>query len=115
MPVLVIGELPGGDAALDARMMQELGLQNAPAPGAIARFAGPTANGWRVISVWESEDAYRSFERERVMPTPGSDPAARAPALERKLPSNAVTSWVWAPTFHISTVVPTGTVTWARA
>src|SRR5438045_7871428 len=68
MPVLVVGELPGGDAALDARMMQELGLQDGPAPGALARFAGPVANGWRVITVWESEDAYRSFERERLMP-----------------------------------------------
>ena len=68
MAVLVIGEMPGGDAALDARMMQELGLQNAPAPGAMARFAGPTDTGWRVITVWESEDAYRTFERERLMP-----------------------------------------------
>jgi hypothetical protein len=65
MAVLVIGELQGGDAALDARMMQELGLQN-PAPGAIARFAGPTEKGWRVITVWESEDAYRAFERDRL-------------------------------------------------
>ena len=68
MAVIVIGELPGGDAALDARMMQELGLRDAPAPGALARFAGPTANGWRVITVWESEDAYRTFEREKLMP-----------------------------------------------
>ncbi len=68
MAVLVIGELQGGDAALDARMMQELGLQNTPAPGALARFAGPTEKGWRVITVWESEDAYRTFERERLMP-----------------------------------------------
>ena len=68
MAVLVIGQVQGGDAALDARMTQELGLQNAPAPGALARFAGPTDTGWRVISVWESEDAYRTFERERLMP-----------------------------------------------
>ena len=34
MAVLVIGQVKGGDAALDARMMQELGLQDAPAPGA---------------------------------------------------------------------------------
>ena len=67
MAVLVIGELQGGDAELDARMMRELGLQN-PAPGAIARFAGPTEKGWRVITVWESEDAYRAFERERLRP-----------------------------------------------
>ena len=68
MAVLVIGEMQAGDAALDARMMQELGLQNAPAPGAIARFAGPTDNGWRVISVWESADAFRAFEREKLLP-----------------------------------------------
>jgi hypothetical protein len=68
MAVLVIGEMQGGDAALDARMMQELGLQDAPAPGALARFAGPTDTGWRVITVWESEDAYRAFQREKLMP-----------------------------------------------
>jgi hypothetical protein len=68
MAVIVIGEMQGGDAAVDARMMQELGLQNAPAPGAIARFAGPTDTGWRVITVWDSEDAYRTFEREKLMP-----------------------------------------------
>ena len=68
MAVLVIGELQGGDAAQDARITQELGLQNAPAPGALARFAGPSGNVWRVISVWESEEAYRTFEREKLMP-----------------------------------------------
>jgi hypothetical protein len=68
MAVLVIGEISGGDAALDARMMQELGLQDAPAPGAIARFAGPTDTGWRVVSVWESEEAYRAFQQEKLMP-----------------------------------------------
>ena len=68
MAVLVIGELPGGDAALDERMMEELGLPTGPAPGALARFAGPTATGWRVISVWESEEAYRNFQRDKLMP-----------------------------------------------
>src|SRR2546430_1516635 len=68
MAVLVIGQLQGGDAALDARMTQELGLQNAPAPGALARFAGPTDTGWRVITVWESEEAFRTFEREKLLP-----------------------------------------------
>jgi hypothetical protein len=68
MAVLVIAQVQGGDAALDARITQELGLQNAPAPGSLARFAGPTDTGWRVITVWESEEAYRTFEREKLMP-----------------------------------------------
>src|SRR5919199_4277180 len=69
MAVLVIGELPGGDAAMDQRIMQELGLQNTAAPGAIARFAGPTDTGYRIITVWESEDAFQTFRRERLAPT----------------------------------------------
>jgi hypothetical protein len=69
MAVLVIADNPGGDAAMDQRMTQELGYRNATPPGALVRLAGPTANGWRVISVWDSEDAFRKFEREQLMPT----------------------------------------------
>jgi hypothetical protein len=67
MAILVIAELQGGDAALEARMTEELGLQDDPAPGSIARFAGPVDNGWRVITVWESEEAFQIFARERLM------------------------------------------------
>jgi hypothetical protein len=69
MAVVVIGEMQGGDAAQDARMSEELVQQNAPpAPGSLARFAGPTDKGWRVIAVWESEEAFRTYERERLIP-----------------------------------------------
>src|ERR1043165_7135861 len=68
MDVLIINEVPGGDAAQDARMQQELGLQDIVPPGAIARFAGRTDSGGRVVSVWESEEAYRAFEREKLIP-----------------------------------------------
>ena len=68
MAVLVIGTLPGGDAATDTRLQQELGVQGSPPPGALARFAGPTPSGWRVVTVWESEEAYRTFEREKLLP-----------------------------------------------
>ena len=69
MAVLVIGEMQGGNAAMDQRLMQELGIQEAPAAGAIARFAGPTDKGYRIISVWESEEHFRTFQRERLLPT----------------------------------------------
>jgi hypothetical protein len=68
MAVLVIGEMQGRDAAMDQRIMQEAGVQNTPAPGAIARFAGPTDTGYRIITVWESEEAFRTFQRERLNP-----------------------------------------------
>jgi len=37
-----------------------LGLQ----PGQIFHAAGPSAEGWRVVDVWESEAAARRFFRE---------------------------------------------------
>ena len=47
-------------------------------PGGISHAAGPTEEGWRVVDVWESEEAFETFFRERLeqamqnagMPTP---------------------------------------------
>jgi len=40
-----------------------------PAPlGLILHVAGPTDEGFRVIDVWESEDAWRRFQAERLGP-----------------------------------------------
>jgi hypothetical protein len=84
MAVLVIGEMQGGNAAIDQRLMQELGVQDAPAAGVIARFAGPTDKGYRIITIWESEEAFRTFQRERLLPTlerMGIDTTAAASSL----------------------------------
>jgi len=68
MAVVVIGVLPGGNAEKDRAIQQALGSGPMPAPGALARFAGPVAGGWRVISVWESREAYEAFRRDRLLP-----------------------------------------------
>jgi hypothetical protein len=40
-----------------------------PVPGGlILHVAGPTAEGFRVIDVWESEDAWQRFRAERLAP-----------------------------------------------
>ena len=38
-----------------------------PVPGMLVHVAGQTANGFRVVDVWESEDAFRQFG-EKLMP-----------------------------------------------
>lgn len=38
-----------------------------PVEGLLVHIAGPTANGFRVVDVWESEDALRRFG-EKLMP-----------------------------------------------
>lgn len=40
-----------------------------PAPvGLVVHIAGPTDEGVRVINVWESEQAWRRFQNERLEP-----------------------------------------------
>jgi hypothetical protein len=49
--------------------------------GALMHIAGPTERGWRVIEVWESEDAQRRFQEERL------NPAFDAVGTQRVMPS----------------------------
>ncbi len=46
----------------------ELGSEDLP-PGAILHAAGLYEGKLRVIEVWESEEAYRRFRDERLVPT----------------------------------------------
>jgi hypothetical protein len=39
-----------------------------PPPGAIFQVAGPAEPGWRVISVWDSREAFETFADERLRP-----------------------------------------------
>jgi hypothetical protein len=39
-----------------------------PPAGCLYHISGPIEGGWRVIEVWESEDAQRRFQTERLNP-----------------------------------------------
>lgn len=69
MAVLVIGYVPGGNADMDRQIMQEAGVspENPPA-GALLRTAGPVEGGYRVITVWESQEAWDTFRKDRLEP-----------------------------------------------
>jgi len=68
MAVVVIATNPGGTAEQDEAMVQRLGLGANPPAGSLARLAGPVEGGWRIISVWESQEAFDAFRRERLEP-----------------------------------------------
>lgn len=68
MPVLMIHESPGGTQTqyeeVIARLSDGRGfksLDDWPVRGILFHVAGPTDNGWRVVDVWESEEAFRQF------------------------------------------------------
>ncbi len=68
MAIVVIAETPGVTAADDEAIQQRLNLAAQPPAGALARLAGPIDGGWRVLSVWESPEAWETFRRERLEP-----------------------------------------------
>jgi hypothetical protein len=68
MAVVVTADLPGGTAEQDQAMQRQLNLAQNPAPGVVMRLAGPTSGGWRVMSIWESQDAFDRFRKERLEP-----------------------------------------------
>ena len=44
------------------------GLTDPPPEGLILHLAGPTDEGFRIIDVWESEQAFKHFQAERLQP-----------------------------------------------
>jgi len=68
MAIAVIGDTPGGTAEQDEAILQRLNVAENPPAGVLARLAGPFAGSWRVISVWESQEAWEAFRRDRLEP-----------------------------------------------
>jgi hypothetical protein len=67
MAIVVIDQAPGVTAEQYEALQRHFDL-NANPPGQIARLAGPVEGGWRVISVWESQEAYEAFRRDQLSP-----------------------------------------------
>ncbi len=69
MAIVVTNDFPGGTAEQDEARMQHLKLTTERMPqGALVRIAGPIAGGWRVMSVFESQEAWERFQREQLAP-----------------------------------------------
>ena len=68
MPILMIHDSPGGTKEqyeeVGRRLTDGRGLNSLsdwPVDGILAHAAGPTNDGWRVVDVWESEEAFERF------------------------------------------------------
>lgn len=58
-------------------------LEGHPPPGLILHLAGPTDEGFRIISVWESEEAWQHFATSRLEAEP--DGITQIPPVFRAL------------------------------
>jgi heme-degrading monooxygenase HmoA len=69
MSVIMITELPGADAGF-AEAIRGAGVLDAiaEAPGFLSHISGPVESGYRVIEVWDSREAHRSWYENHVAP-----------------------------------------------
>ena len=67
MAVVVVAETDGGQEMYDAvssRVMPDGKLPD----GCQLHIAGPSDSGWRVITVWDSEDQFHQFRNDKLIP-----------------------------------------------
>jgi hypothetical protein len=69
MAVVVVNEMEGGSEGLyeqvNGRVMEGGSLPD----GCQLHIAGPIENGWRVITVWDSDEQFQQFRDETLVPT----------------------------------------------
>jgi hypothetical protein len=92
MSVVVSAVAPGLNAemyeAITGRVMPGDQLPD----GCQLHIAGPVEQGWRVITVWESREAFDRFREQKLLPAIQSSPGARLPRW-RSQRSTRSTSW----------------------
>jgi hypothetical protein len=68
MAVVIVNELQGGNQdfydQVNSKVMPGGGLPD----GCQVHIAGPTDGGWRVITVWDSEEQFQQFRDEQLIP-----------------------------------------------
>ncbi len=78
MAVAFLQELPGATQEQYDQVVETLRGQTAE--GRIFHVAGPIEGGWRIVDVWESQEAVNKFFQEQL------GPAAQEAGMEMRIP-----------------------------
>ena len=68
MAILVVAQVPGLTAEEDAAVVKALDLEGSPPLGIRIRMGGLTVDGWRIVSLWDSDADYERFRDEGLVP-----------------------------------------------
>jgi hypothetical protein len=68
MAVVVVAEIEGGGQDTYEKVSSQAMEGDQLPDGCQLHIAGPTEGGWRVITVWDSEDQFNSFRNEKLIP-----------------------------------------------
>jgi hypothetical protein len=68
MAVVIVNNIEGGSQDLYDEVNPKVIPGGTLPDGCQAHIAGPTDSGWRVISVWDSEEQFQQFRDETLLP-----------------------------------------------
>jgi hypothetical protein len=67
--IVVTNTIPGGGQDLYDKVTDKLGFGNQLPDGCQLHIAGPVDEGWRVITVWDSQEGFEQFRDNQLIPT----------------------------------------------
>ena len=68
MAVVIVNEIEGGDQDFYEQVNSKVMPGGSLPDGCQVHIAGPIDNGWRVITVWDSEDRFQQFRDDTLIP-----------------------------------------------
>lgn len=91
MAVVIVNEMQGGSQDLYEQVTNRVMPGGQLPDGCRDHIAGPIEGGWRVITVWESEDKFNQFRNEKLIPAIQETGGAVAPEIRTDPVHNHVT------------------------
>ena len=68
MAVVIVNEIEGADQAFYDQVNPKVMEGGSLPEGCQLHIAGPFEKGWRVITVWDSEEQFQQFRDEKLIP-----------------------------------------------
>jgi hypothetical protein len=68
MAVVIVNEIEGGNQEFYERVNPKVMPDGQLPDGCQLHIAGPIDNGWRVITVWDSDERFQQFRNETLIP-----------------------------------------------
>jgi hypothetical protein len=68
MAVVTVNEIKGANQDFYDRVNSEVMPGGKLPEGCQVHIAGPVDDGWRVITVWDSEEQFQQFRNEKLIP-----------------------------------------------
>lgn len=88
MAVVLVNEIQGGDQSFYEQVTSRIMPGNQLPDGCRDHIAGPMDGGWRVITVWDSDEQFQRFRTEKLIPA--MQEAGRGGSVAPTIESNPV-------------------------